>query len=157
MLIVLGKRQSVTLPPQREKSLGGVVALLAAWILDSVWKESHLHRRWIHTIPSPRCILLWIFKKPFPFLSLLPTSQWSFLFHTQRPLCFWAQVIVEPCLPRRKVCVPLIIDAKMLFVYCLPFIGAMGEYEPKIEVNFPDTVPAAKGSTVKLECFALGK
>ncbi|KAM9534900.1 contactin-3-like [Salvelinus alpinus] len=34
--------------------------------------------------------------------------------------------------------------------------GAMGEYEPKIEVNFPDTVPAAKGSTVKLECFALG-
>ncbi|CAB1353466.1 unnamed protein product [Coregonus sp. 'balchen'] len=34
--------------------------------------------------------------------------------------------------------------------------GAMGEYEPKIEVHFPDTVPAAKGSTVKLECFALG-
>uniref|UniRef100_A0A4W5NKW7 Contactin 3b n=1 Tax=Hucho hucho TaxID=62062 RepID=A0A4W5NKW7_9TELE len=33
---------------------------------------------------------------------------------------------------------------------------AMGEYEPKIEVHFPDTVPAAKGSTVKLECFALG-
>ncbi|KAM6981136.1 contactin-3 [Aplochiton taeniatus] len=34
--------------------------------------------------------------------------------------------------------------------------GAMGEYEPKIEVHFPDTVPAAKGSVVKLECFALG-
>ncbi|XP_012993864.2 contactin-3 [Esox lucius] len=34
--------------------------------------------------------------------------------------------------------------------------GAMGEYEPKIEVHFPETVPAAKGSTVKLECFALG-
>lgn len=34
--------------------------------------------------------------------------------------------------------------------------GAMGEYEPKIEVHFPDMVPAAKGSTVKLECFALG-
>ncbi|XP_062853242.1 contactin-3 [Trichomycterus rosablanca] len=34
--------------------------------------------------------------------------------------------------------------------------GAMGEYEPKIEVHFPDTVPAAKGSSVKLECFALG-
>uniref|UniRef100_A0A1A7WQI3 Contactin 3 (Plasmacytoma associated) n=2 Tax=Iconisemion striatum TaxID=60296 RepID=A0A1A7WQI3_9TELE len=32
----------------------------------------------------------------------------------------------------------------------------MGEYEPKIEVNFPDNVPAAKGSTVSLECFALG-
>uniref|UniRef100_A0A3P9CU66 Contactin-3 n=1 Tax=Maylandia zebra TaxID=106582 RepID=A0A3P9CU66_9CICH len=32
----------------------------------------------------------------------------------------------------------------------------MGEYEPKIEVNFPDNVPAAKGSTVTLECFALG-
>ncbi|XP_030623672.1 contactin-3 [Chanos chanos] len=34
--------------------------------------------------------------------------------------------------------------------------GAMGEYEPKIEVHFPDTVPAAKGSVVTLECFALG-
>uniref|UniRef100_A0A3Q3WFZ4 Uncharacterized protein n=1 Tax=Mola mola TaxID=94237 RepID=A0A3Q3WFZ4_MOLML len=32
----------------------------------------------------------------------------------------------------------------------------MGEYEPKIEVNFPDSVPAAKESVVKLECFALG-
>ncbi|KAG7257484.1 hypothetical protein CRUP_024475, partial [Coryphaenoides rupestris] len=32
----------------------------------------------------------------------------------------------------------------------------MGEYEPKIEVHFPDDVPAAKGSTVTLECFALG-
>ncbi len=40
---------------------------------------------------------------------------------------------------------------------CLLFIGVMGEYEPKIEVNFPDNVPAAKGSTVTLECFALGK
>uniref|UniRef100_A0A6J0V971 Contactin-3 isoform X1 n=2 Tax=Pogona vitticeps TaxID=103695 RepID=A0A6J0V971_9SAUR len=34
--------------------------------------------------------------------------------------------------------------------------GIMGEYEPKIEVQFPETVPAAKGSTVRLECFALG-
>ncbi|XP_031423000.2 contactin-3 isoform X2 [Clupea harengus] len=34
--------------------------------------------------------------------------------------------------------------------------GAMGEYEPKIEVHFPDSVPAAKGSVVRLECFALG-
>uniref|UniRef100_A0AAY4D154 Contactin 4 n=1 Tax=Denticeps clupeoides TaxID=299321 RepID=A0AAY4D154_9TELE len=34
--------------------------------------------------------------------------------------------------------------------------GIMGEYEPKIEVQFPEAVPAAKGSTVKLECFALG-
>ncbi|XP_077714175.1 contactin-3 isoform X3 [Canis aureus] len=32
----------------------------------------------------------------------------------------------------------------------------MGEYEPKIEVQFPETLPAAKGATVKLECFALG-
>lgn len=37
------------------------------------------------------------------------------------------------------------------------FTGVMGEYEPKIEVQFPETLPAAKGSTVKLECFALGK
>ncbi|KAL6111322.1 cntn3 [Pungitius sinensis] len=34
--------------------------------------------------------------------------------------------------------------------------GAMGEYEPKIEVHFSDSVPAAKESAVKLECFALG-
>ncbi|KAF4078298.1 hypothetical protein AMELA_G00197800 [Ameiurus melas] len=34
--------------------------------------------------------------------------------------------------------------------------GVMGEYEPKIEVHFPDMVPAAKGSIVILECFALG-
>ncbi|XP_040851009.1 contactin-3 [Ochotona curzoniae] len=34
--------------------------------------------------------------------------------------------------------------------------GVMGEYEPKIEVQFPETLPVAKGSTVKLECFALG-
>lgn len=35
--------------------------------------------------------------------------------------------------------------------------GVMGEYEPKIEVQFPEVVPVAKSSTVTLECFALGK
>ncbi|XP_062356556.1 contactin-6-like isoform X4 [Cinclus cinclus] len=34
--------------------------------------------------------------------------------------------------------------------------GVMGEYEPKIEVHFPETSYAAKGSSVRLECFALG-
>ncbi|XP_052028591.1 contactin-6 [Apodemus sylvaticus] len=34
--------------------------------------------------------------------------------------------------------------------------GVMGEYEPKIEVRFPETIQAAKDSSVKLECFALG-
>ncbi|XP_024916049.1 contactin-3 isoform X2 [Cynoglossus semilaevis] len=34
--------------------------------------------------------------------------------------------------------------------------GVMGEYEPKIEVHFPDSLQAAKESLVKLECFALG-
>ncbi|XP_027556671.1 contactin-6 isoform X1 [Neopelma chrysocephalum] len=34
--------------------------------------------------------------------------------------------------------------------------GVMGEYEPKIEVRFPETTHAAKGSSVRLECFALG-
>ncbi|KAI3369536.1 hypothetical protein L3Q82_007746 [Scortum barcoo] len=34
--------------------------------------------------------------------------------------------------------------------------SVMGEYEPKIEVQFPEFVHVAKGSTVKLECFALG-
>ncbi|XP_008627063.2 PREDICTED: contactin-5 [Corvus brachyrhynchos] len=32
----------------------------------------------------------------------------------------------------------------------------MGEYEPKIEVHFPYTVTAARGTTVRMECFALG-
>ena len=44
----------------------------------------------------------------------------------------------------------------LAILYC-KFTGVMGEYEPKIEVQFPETLPAAKGSTVKLECFALGK
>lgn len=35
--------------------------------------------------------------------------------------------------------------------------GVMGEYEPKIEVHFPASVLAARGATVRLECFALGK
>ncbi|KAL0158655.1 hypothetical protein M9458_046731 [Cirrhinus mrigala] len=35
--------------------------------------------------------------------------------------------------------------------------GIMGEYEPKIEVQFPEVLAVAKGLTVKLECFALGK
>uniref|UniRef100_A0A665VUT5 Contactin 4 n=1 Tax=Echeneis naucrates TaxID=173247 RepID=A0A665VUT5_ECHNA len=32
----------------------------------------------------------------------------------------------------------------------------MGEYEPKIEVQFPNTLHVSKGLSVKLECFALG-
>uniref|UniRef100_A0A8B9I101 Contactin-5 n=1 Tax=Astyanax mexicanus TaxID=7994 RepID=A0A8B9I101_ASTMX len=34
--------------------------------------------------------------------------------------------------------------------------GERTKYEPKIEVHFPPTVLAAKGVTVRLECFALG-
>lgn len=34
--------------------------------------------------------------------------------------------------------------------------GIMGEYEPKIEVQFPEVLAVAKGLTVKMECFALG-
>uniref|UniRef100_A0A6Q2WS04 Contactin-3 n=1 Tax=Esox lucius TaxID=8010 RepID=A0A6Q2WS04_ESOLU len=34
--------------------------------------------------------------------------------------------------------------------------AVMGEYEPKIEVQFPETLHVTKGSSVKLECFALG-
>uniref|UniRef100_A0AAV2M6A8 Uncharacterized protein n=1 Tax=Knipowitschia caucasica TaxID=637954 RepID=A0AAV2M6A8_KNICA len=34
--------------------------------------------------------------------------------------------------------------------------AVMGEYEPKIEVRFPETLRVSKGSSVKLECFALG-
>lgn len=47
----------------------------------------------------------------------------------------------------------------MIFhIFNIPyFLGVMGEYEPKIEVHFPYTVTAARGTTVKMECFALGK
>lgn len=51
----------------------------------------------------------------------------------------------------------LFIFIYIFFCLCMVSAGVMGEYEPKIEVNFPDNVPAAKGSTVTLECFALGK
>ncbi|XP_062852794.1 contactin-4 [Trichomycterus rosablanca] len=34
--------------------------------------------------------------------------------------------------------------------------AVMGEYEPKIEVRFEETLHVAKGSSVRLECFALG-
>uniref|UniRef100_A0A8C9TN31 Contactin-4-like n=1 Tax=Scleropages formosus TaxID=113540 RepID=A0A8C9TN31_SCLFO len=34
--------------------------------------------------------------------------------------------------------------------------AVMGEYEPKIEVQFGDNIHVGKGSSVKLECFALG-
>uniref|UniRef100_A0A6J0TGL1 Contactin-6 isoform X1 n=1 Tax=Pogona vitticeps TaxID=103695 RepID=A0A6J0TGL1_9SAUR len=34
--------------------------------------------------------------------------------------------------------------------------GVMGEYEPKIEVRFPETTLVAKSSSITLECFALG-
>lgn len=45
----------------------------------------------------------------------------------------------------------------VVFVSLSVNAGVMGEYEPKIEVQFPEVVPVAKSSTVKLECFALGK
>ncbi|CAL8403311.1 unnamed protein product [Arctogadus glacialis] len=34
--------------------------------------------------------------------------------------------------------------------------AVMGEYEPKIEVQFPESLHVPTGSSVKLECFALG-
>ncbi|XP_035004443.2 contactin-4 [Hippoglossus stenolepis] len=34
--------------------------------------------------------------------------------------------------------------------------AVMGEYEPKMEVQFPDALHVSKGTSVKLECFALG-
>jgi len=57
----------------------------------------------------------------------------------EHPLYIW-------CSLNRHLCV---------FFFC--FLGVMGEYEPKIEAHFPQTVLAAKGVTVRLECFALGK
>lgn len=46
---------------------------------------------------------------------------------------------------------------KVVVLICFSLSGVMGEYEPKIEVQFPEFVHITKGSTVKLECFALGK
>lgn len=56
---------------------------------------------------------------------------------------------------KKELFPPLI--AWMIVFICIPLPGVMGEYEPKIEVQFPEFVHVAKGSTVKLECFALGK
>lgn len=50
-----------------------------------------------------------------------------------------------------------ITDATSFAFNYLSLTGVMGEYEPKIEVHFPDSLQAAKESLVKLECFALGK
>lgn len=56
-----------------------------------------------------------------------------------------------------------VISACQCFVFWLTrfaftiHAAVMGEYEPKIEVQFPDTLRVSKGSSVKLECFALGK
>lgn len=145
MLIISGQRESVILPPQKIKSKGEAVEY-------KIQSEKEIN-------PSlhPGVFFFEPFTNLFHFSpSYQPLSD-HFCSTHNLPLCFWAHVIVVPCLPGRKASVPLIIDAKIWFVYCLSFIGAMGEYEPKIEVHFPDTVPAAKGSTVKLECFALGK
>lgn len=52
------------------------------------------------------------------------------------------------------------VNGKLMMFHILNipyFPGVMGEYEPKIEVHFPYTVTAARGTTVKMECFALGK
>lgn len=51
---------------------------------------------------------------------------------------------------------PPLISWLLMFI-CMSLLGVMGEYEPKIEVQFPEFVHVAKGSTIKLECFALGK
>ncbi|KAF7250087.1 Contactin-4 [Varanus komodoensis] len=51
----------------------------------------------------------------------------------------------------------LIVDEGADLAYIAEtWLGVMGEYEPKIEVQFPEMVPSAKGTTVRLECFALG-
>lgn len=50
-----------------------------------------------------------------------------------------------------------LIYVRHLSLFLSVTAGVMGEYEPKIEVQFPEVVPVAKSSTVKLECFALGK
>uniref|UniRef100_A0AAY4DC77 Contactin-2 n=1 Tax=Denticeps clupeoides TaxID=299321 RepID=A0AAY4DC77_9TELE len=62
---------------------------------------------------------------------------------------------VEPSDVGNYTCV---VSSKLLFILPLPstLAAVMGEYEPKIEVQFPETVHVAKGSSVKLECFALG-
>lgn len=50
------------------------------------------------------------------------------------------------------------MHVKLWFIQqALLFSGVMGEYEPKIEVQYPEVVLVAQGATVKLECFALGK
>lgn len=59
----------------------------------------------------------------------------------------------RPCSPS----VRLSVHGCLLTALVVPPPAAMGEYEPKIEVRFPAVLNVSKGSSVKLECFALGK
>lgn len=84
--------------------------------------------------------------------------QWSLLLLRMKP----SLSAVPPCyyaLFWSGLCLMCAVNHRWekLVISCLPLVGVMGEYEPKIEVHFPDSVPAAKESAVKLECFALGK
>lgn len=81
-----------------------------------------------------------------------PLEEVSFSFLTTGKLI----VTVLRALPPAQKGV-LCINKCIYLFFCTPLSGVMGEYEPKIEVQFPEIVHVAKGSTVKLECFALGK
>ncbi|KTG32900.1 hypothetical protein cypCar_00036442, partial [Cyprinus carpio] len=53
----------------------------------------------------------------------------------------------------------LVREGQAVVLLCGPpphFGAVMGEYEPKIEVQFEKMLHVAKGSSVRLECFALG-
>lgn len=62
-----------------------------------------------------------------------------------------------PCDSSRSLSRCVYSQFPVAWLICVCLSGVMGEYEPKIEVQVPEVVHVAKGSTVKLECFALGK
>lgn len=71
-------------------------------------------------------------------------------------LCSFLARVVQPELNVRNTTFFFSLLFALMLI-CISLSGVMGEYEPKIEVQFPEVVHVAKGSTVKLECFALGK
>lgn len=73
---------------------------------------------------------------------------------SQRAPLSLSEKVGSQCRPENRY--KLLIHAALLLFPGL-LAGVMGEYEPKIEVHFPTSVLAARGVTVRLECFALGK
>lgn len=96
-------------------------------------------------------------------LHILVTSHSLFSRVCWQAACF-CKLVYKPCLHFSWYTINSLIwigvhcfhPKRLMLVYPY-FTAVMGEYEPKIEVQFEKMLHVAKGSSVRLECFALGK